>query len=157
MLLHPEDLWVELWLPREPADPIDVRSTARRVGNWWRAVLTAAGVGCDVYEGAVLHPEQGALACFAAIGPGEVTVDGAKLVGISQWRVREGTLVSSVLAAAPPLDLSRYLTRRTPRLADATWLGATACSASTTALATAFEHEVAASIPDLEVAPHRFA
>jgi hypothetical protein len=37
------------------------------------------------------------LVCFAGSGPGEVFVDAKKAVGITQWRVREGMFLSSVL------------------------------------------------------------
>jgi lipoate-protein ligase A len=156
VLLHPEDLWVELWLPRSEGEPLDVRATARQVGTWWREVLEAVGVECEVHEGSVVRPEEGAHACFAAVGPGEVTVHGAKLVGISQWRVREGTLASSVLAARPPSALSTYLTRDVAHLAEATWLGAASLDLSVETLATDFERAVAAVRPDLDVASHRF-
>jgi lipoate-protein ligase A len=156
VLLHPEDLWLELWLPRRDEDPLDVRASAHQLGAWWRAALRSAGVECEVHEGAVDHPQQGAIACFAAVGPGEVTVGRAKLVGISQWRVREGTLASSVLAVRPPLELSSYLTRDAPRLAASTWLGATASSSSADDLAIAFTREVKASRSDLEVGSTHF-
>jgi lipoate-protein ligase A len=157
VLLHPEDLWVELWLPRVEGEQLDVRATARQVGSWWREILSAAGVACEVHEGGVVHPEEGARACFAAIGPGEVTANGAKLVGISQWRVRQGTLASSVLAVRPPQELSTYLTHDVPRLADATWLGATTSGMSAETLATNFERLVAASVANLDVSSHPFS
>ena len=37
----------------------------------------------------------GDLVCFAGRGPGEVFQGGRKVVGLSQWRAREGTLFSS--------------------------------------------------------------
>jgi hypothetical protein len=37
----------------------------------------------------------GELVCFAGRGPGEVFVGDRKLVGLSQWRSREGALFSS--------------------------------------------------------------
>jgi hypothetical protein len=48
------------------------------------------------------------VACFAGRGPGEIFVDGRKVVGVSQWRVREGAFVSTVLHAdssSPLLDI----------------------------------------------------
>jgi hypothetical protein len=61
-----------------------------------------------------------------------------------------------VLAGAPPAELSKYLTRRAPRLANAIWLSETASRSSAGELAEAFAHEVAMVTPDVEVAPLRF-
>ena len=46
--------------------------------------------------------------CFAGRGPGEVFVDERKAVGVTQWRVREGVFVSTVLHAGPTTDVLRY-------------------------------------------------
>jgi lipoate-protein ligase A len=43
-----------------------------------------------VYEGPLQTSPWADLLCFGGLGPGEVTVDGAKLVGISQRRTRAG-------------------------------------------------------------------
>jgi lipoate---protein ligase len=110
VLLRPLDRWVELWLRAGPGIAHhDVRSTAYLVGGWWRAALAAHGVDADVHVGDVRDASEGAVACFAGLGPGELTVHGRKVVGISQWRVREGVLVSSVLAVEAPTDLRGYL------------------------------------------------
>jgi hypothetical protein len=47
--------------------------------------------------------------CFAGRGPGEVFVNGRKTVGLTQWRVREGVFVSTVLHAGPTADVLAYL------------------------------------------------
>ena len=110
VLLRPEDCWVELWLPAtSPLERGDVRSTAYRVGEWWEVALAGLGVTAEAHRGALRDADQGAVACFAGLGPGELTVRGRKLVGLSQWRSREGALVSSVLAARPPFELAAYL------------------------------------------------
>lgn len=55
-----------------------------------------------LYEG----PLQDHWACFAGRGPGEVLVDGRKLVGIAQAWKRHGALLSSgTLLQAPPWPL----------------------------------------------------
>lgn len=125
VFLRPEDIWCEAWLPHDPGDPrVDVRRTAVEAGKVWQGVLTAEGLSAEVHAGSLLDADQGSIACFAAIGPGEVCVDQAKLVGISQWRVREGTLVSMVLAVHPPYDLAAYLAtdRSAPLLERSTCL-----------------------------------
>jgi lipoate-protein ligase A len=126
VLLRPGDCWVELWLPTAPATVArhDVRADAYRVGTWWQRALSAFGVAADLHRGAVRSPAEGAVACFAGLGPGELSVAGRKLLGLSQWRAREGTLVSSVLAVRPPALLAAYLAEPSavPRLDSATCL-----------------------------------
>jgi lipoate---protein ligase len=161
VLLHPEDAWIELWLPRGRDEPIDVRATARRAGRWWQAAIASTTtLEVRVHDGPLLHAAQGAIACFAAIGPGEVTVGGAKLVGLSQWRVREGTLVSMVLAARPSHELAAYLAG--DRLAvsfldDATSLAALGDAVTADELATAFVAEVVAALPATSLVPELFS
>jgi lipoate-protein ligase A len=95
VLLHPDDhLWIEAWIPRD--DPLwvaDVAVAARWVGDWWRAGLTSLGIrGCRVHEGRAIAGEHGALVCFSGHGPGEVFREDRKVMGVSQWRGREGAL-----------------------------------------------------------------
>jgi lipoate-protein ligase A len=85
-------VWADLWVPRHDAlwsdDP---RRMAVSVGAWWRSALAL--------EAAVLHrgpsvPAWGdTLVCFAGVGPGEVLIGARKLVGLAQWRSRQGALV----------------------------------------------------------------
>lgn len=108
VLLDPSDAWVEVWLPRDQ-DVGGVRAVATRVGGWWAQALSGAGLATEQHDDGVDHPDDGRVACFAATGPGELTAGGRKILGLSQWRVREGTLVSCVLAQVAPDGLSRYL------------------------------------------------
>jgi lipoate---protein ligase len=128
VLLRPDDCWIELWLPATSNEERgDVRTTAYRVGRWWEVALSQLGLVAEVHHGAVRHADQGAVACFAGLGPGELTIGHRKLVGLSQWRAREGALISSVLAADEPVDLLRYLAPDdvpVPQLAFATSLAA---------------------------------
>jgi lipoate-protein ligase A len=147
VLLRPEDVWCEAWLPRRASDAVvDVRRTAVEIGAVWQSVLHAmAGLVVNVHEGGLLDADQGSIACFAAIGPGEVCVEAAKLVGISQWRVREGTLVSMVLAVRPPTDLAAYLAdeRHVPQLERSTCLTEVAPTIDPRSLAASFVRELA--------------
>lgn len=97
-------LWVDAWIPRD--DVLwshDVSVAAEWVGQWWIEALAGAGVDVDVgvADGLSVHTGRsvpgalGDLVCFAGRGPGEVFVDGRKVVGLSQWRSREGALFSS--------------------------------------------------------------
>jgi lipoate-protein ligase A len=92
-----EPLWLDAWVPRD--DPLwrhDVSVAAAWVGDWWVAALAAFGLsGLDVHSGRAVPGELGDLVCFAGRGPGEVFHDGRKVVGLSQWRAREGALFSS--------------------------------------------------------------
>ena len=94
-----EQLWLDVWIPRQ--DPLwvaDVSVAAEWVGAWWTAALASAGVGqqgVEVHTGRSVPGPSGDLVCFAGRGPGEVFSDGRKVVGLSQWRAREGALFSS--------------------------------------------------------------
>jgi lipoate-protein ligase A len=95
VLLRPGDhLWVDAWIPRDdPLWRLDVTEAAIWAGEWWRAALTAIGVGgCAVHQGAASPGPFGRAVCFSGRGPGEVFYDGAKVMGLSQWRSREGAL-----------------------------------------------------------------
>jgi lipoate-protein ligase A len=92
-----EQLWLDAWIPRD--DPLwarDVSVAAEWVGAWWMEALAGAGQhGFDAHTGRSVPGELGELVCFAGRGPGEVFHGVAKVVGLSQWRAREGALFSS--------------------------------------------------------------
>jgi lipoate---protein ligase len=93
-----EQLWVDAWIPRD--DVLwshDVSVAAEWVGQWWIEALGGVGVaaGLSMHTGRSAPGALGDLVCFAGRGPGEVFVDGRKVVGLSQWRSREGALFSS--------------------------------------------------------------
>jgi lipoate-protein ligase A len=79
--------WVDLEIPRH--DRLwddDVGRAAWWVGEAWAAALG----GGEVHRGALRQGRWGRLVCFAGLGPGEVTVAGRKVVGVSQRRTRAG-------------------------------------------------------------------
>jgi lipoate-protein ligase A len=94
-----EQLWLDVWIPRlDPLWVADVSVAAEWVGAWWTAALASAGIGqkgVEVHTGRSVPGAFGDLVCFAGRGPGEVFQDGRKVVGLSQWRAREGALFSS--------------------------------------------------------------
>ena len=104
-------LWLDAWIPRD--DPLwvaDVSAAAGWVGAWWVDALARQGQsGFEVHTGRSLPGEFGDLVCFAGRGPGEVFHGERKVVGLSQWRAREGALFSSCAyarwEAAPLLEL----------------------------------------------------
>jgi lipoate-protein ligase A len=92
-----EQLWLDAWIPRDdPLWVVDVSAAAEWVGTWWTQALGGLGQrGLDVHRGRSVPGDLGDLVCFAGRGPGEVFHDDRKLVGLSQWRAREGALFSS--------------------------------------------------------------
>ncbi len=104
-------IWMDAWIPSD--DPLwlaDVSAAAGWVGEWWNETLAGLGQGAlEVHRGRAEPGEFGELVCFAGRGPGEVFLGGRKLVGLSQWRAREGALFSSCAYlrwnAVPLLDL----------------------------------------------------
>jgi len=96
--LEPDDhLWLDAWVPRhDPLWSADVSEAAEWVGEWWLRALGLFGrPGFLVHTGRSVPGELGELVCFAGRGPGEVFSGDRKLVGLSQWRSREGALFSS--------------------------------------------------------------
>ena len=95
VLVEPGGLvWVDVLVPAE--DPLweaDVGRAFAWLGRAWAGALGDAGVvGAEAYDGPLVVNEWSPLVCFAGLGPGEVTVDGAKVVGLCQRRTRAGAL-----------------------------------------------------------------
>jgi lipoate-protein ligase A len=91
-----DPLWVDLWLPR--GDPLwldDVVAAARWVGEWWASALREAGAEVAVHDGPSALRPWSKLICFAGLGPGEVVAGWRKVVGVAQWRCRQGALFST--------------------------------------------------------------
>jgi lipoate-protein ligase A len=95
VLVEPGGLvWVDVLVPAgDRLWQADVGRAFAWLGRAWVAALREAGVpGAEAHEGALLTTPWSPLVCFAGLGPGEVTVDGAKVVGMSQRRTRAGAL-----------------------------------------------------------------
>jgi lipoate-protein ligase A len=121
VLLQPGDVWIDWWIPASDERwSSDVHVTSRRVGVWWRDVL-AERIERDVtiHEGSLSGNAAWRVACFAGRGPGEVFIDDRKAVGLTQWRVREGVFVSTVVHASPSTELLGALRVVPPGLASA--------------------------------------
>ena len=85
--------WFDLWLPRD--DPLwddDVVRANAWLGEAWTAAFDALGVvgGVHVHAGRAQCTRWSKSVCFGGVGPGEVTIAGSKVVGISQRRTRDG-------------------------------------------------------------------
>jgi hypothetical protein len=72
-----------------------------------------------VHEGPLEVDSAFGVVCFTGRGPGEVFFGHRKVVGVTQWRVREGTFVSTVLHSQSTLPLIEGLVDRPPGIADA--------------------------------------
>jgi lipoate-protein ligase A len=81
-----EQLWVDVVVPvGDPLHSDDIRIAAHRMGDAWSGAL---GSHTSTWRSEVTDPAASAIACFAGVGPGDVTLHGRKLVGISQRRTR---------------------------------------------------------------------
>lgn len=111
VLLEPgRCIWLDVLLPKDdPRWTDDVGLSAYWLGEVWADALASLGVEAAVHRGRLEQTTWGRLVCFGAIGPGEVTVAGRKLVGISQRRTRHGArfqcLVHESWDPVPLLDL----------------------------------------------------
>jgi lipoate-protein ligase A len=84
-------VWIDVDLPA--ADPLwtdDVGRSFGWLGETWAAALAEVGLHGEVHQGGLGTTPWSRLICFAGLGPGEVTVDGAKAVGLAQRRTRYG-------------------------------------------------------------------
>ena len=118
VLARPSELvWVEVEMPR--GDPLwdeDVGRSFHWLGRAWSATLASLGLEAEWHDGPLVRGPWSSLVCFAGLGPGEATVGGRKVVGLSQRRTRAGARFScaALLAwdPAPLLDLLALDDRR---------------------------------------------
>lgn len=82
--------WIDVVLPRvDPRWSDDVGRSGAWLGAAWSEALGSLGLPTGaVHAGALVRRRWSDLVCFGGVGPGEVLVDGRKLVGISQRRTR---------------------------------------------------------------------
>ena len=98
VFVHPNDsIWIDIAIGRD--DPLwvdDVSASMLWAGDAFVRALSP-WVNGSVYTGAFESGHDGRTVCFASTSPGEVFVDGHKLVGISQRRGRNGARLQCVL------------------------------------------------------------
>jgi len=94
VLVEPEAaVWVDVTIPSgDPHWDHDVGRAFHWLGAVWAEVLISGGVLASWHDGAMRRTAWSPWVCFAGLGPGEVTVGGRKVVGLSQRRTREGAL-----------------------------------------------------------------
>ena len=93
LLVPGAQAWVDVFLPA--GDPLwcdDVDRSAWWLGDVWTSAIEALRPELtgrlSVHRSPSTDPASGRVACFASVGPGEVLLDGRKLVGVSQRRTR---------------------------------------------------------------------
>lgn len=89
LLVPDESVWVDVVVPR--GDDVwddDVGRSFHWLGGVWAAALGDLGVDAEVHTGGLVCTPWSRLVCFGGLGPGEVTVDGRKAVGLAQRRTR---------------------------------------------------------------------
>lgn len=91
--------WVDVVLPAGDRRWVDdVGRAATWLGRAWVAALGEIGVADLVlHEGPMIGTARSSLVCFAGVSPGEVTVGGRKVVGVSQRRTRRGARFQCVV------------------------------------------------------------
>lgn len=151
-------LWLDLLLPT--GDPLwddDVGRAAWWVGELWLAALERTGcvpertTGCvphaEVWKGPMVPGRWAAQVCFAGLGPGEVRIDGRKVVGVSQRRTRRMALfqTAAILTWRPEEYLALMPTGHGDKdLAEA-------LTATATGLGAEAEHPVRSALLELLV------
>jgi lipoate-protein ligase A len=139
-LVPGEVVWVDLLLAASHrAFTADLRASMMWMGDQWAAVFQAlvqspseaiaqteaamtkvpASSEIEVFGGAVERSAWADLLCFGGLGPGEVTVGGAKLVGLSQRRTRAGAWFQMAIHRRFEVtDLAELWSVETPALCD---------------------------------------
>ncbi|HEX3622368.1 MAG TPA: hypothetical protein VHT97_08645 [Acidimicrobiales bacterium] len=110
VLVEPGRLvWVDVLVPS--GDPLWEDDVGRSFGWLGRAWAEALGDPDAVVHQGPLRPSRwSAMVCFAGLGPGEVTIGGAKVVGMAQRRTRAGALFQcAALRAWDPVPLVALL------------------------------------------------
>ena len=100
-------IWFDVILTRDhPGWSDDVGESFAWLSDRLRAALTSLGVVGECHNGPMVNTEWSDLVCFAGLGPGELTVDGKKLVGISQRRTRNAARFQvAVLRRWDPMEI----------------------------------------------------
>jgi lipoate-protein ligase A len=90
LLVPGEVAWLDVVVPH--GDPLwhdDVGRAGEWLGRIWQRALAELGIiGTSLHSGPLACGALGRLVCFAAVGPGEVTLGERKVVGVSQRRTR---------------------------------------------------------------------
>lgn len=87
LLLPGQVAWFDIIIPRGHAQwDTDIARAA-----WWVGETVAHAIGdptLEVHRGGLVRSNWSSVVCFAGVGPGELTRDGRKVLGLSQRRTR---------------------------------------------------------------------
>lgn len=100
----PHDVWVDVVIPRGDRLWVDdVSASSRWLGETWAEALASLDVEAEVHSGPPARTREATVACFAGLCAGEVSVDGRKVVGISQRRTRAWARLQCLVRTGPPV------------------------------------------------------
>lgn len=112
LLIPDEAVWIDVIVPAGHAGwSDDVHRPMVWLGHALKAAFEAAGrFEAQVHDAAMVSTAHSRLICFDGLGPGELTIDNAKLVGISQRRTRSAARLQCCwYSAYDPAALTRLL------------------------------------------------
>jgi len=93
LLVPGQVVWADVVIPAGDARwDDDVARAFVWLGRAWATALESLGALATVHEGRPVSTPWSRVACFAAMGTGEVAIDGRKVVGVSQRRTRAAAL-----------------------------------------------------------------
>lgn len=99
-------LWVDISIPK--GDSLfrdDVQKSFFPIGSLFREFLSrVCNCEFEMHKGKLLGGSVGQTICFAGIGPGEITFEGAKVVGISQRRTVQGSVFQCTVYSRYPTN-----------------------------------------------------
>ena len=90
-------VWIDVVAPKSSAlySP-ELAENFLLVGRSWQAALGSLGVHAELGVESGGRTAASSVACWAGLGWGELSVDGAKVVGLSQRRTRWGSRVQAI-------------------------------------------------------------
>lgn len=111
VLVQPDDLWLDWWIPRgDGRVGDDVTRNSLLAAEWWyRAIAPVLAEVPQIHGGPLQVHKSLRDICFAGSGPGELFVGGKKFLGVTQWNVREGCFLSTVIPSWPLHDVALAL------------------------------------------------
>ena len=96
--LDRNSIWFDVSISSsDPRWDEDVGRAFLWLGEFLAGVLESLGVSAEVGTGGLRSGPWSDLLCFGGLGPGELTVGGRKLVGLSQRRTRVGARFQGVV------------------------------------------------------------
>lgn len=97
-------LWANISIPR--GDKLfvdDLRKSFLPIGNIFKELLSKYSPGeLCIHEGGLSGGSLAKTICFAGVGPGEITFEGAKILGISQRRSAQGSVFQCTVYSRYP-------------------------------------------------------